>query len=836
MYVITVIIMVIYTDLCCGVSYSDLEAMDAACSPWDSCERGETTSFPPKWHNSNCFCDEMCAEYGDCCLDSLYYDVYSHKNNVNKYQCINVMQYGNIYMKGTCLQGWRDEEVTNLCLSGPPASSIERFDPLGNLPATSLDTSLTYTNYYCALCNNDAQTLFMWKPRWECENSSEYKRNLTNDYVMPRLVYRNRTLGMYFDTNGTLTFHTCSIYPEIPEELKNITRSCSQAIKTCEKEWKDNEVADLCQSYTAVVYSNAGTYRNPHCAKCNNVTQEQLACTSQDLENMNVNESFNPQPFAMLMDYTDASGSNVVGSTSTCKFSEMWDSHFEKCRIVLCRKRNHVFKFDKCVEDDSDSNDTVTTEPNTTPSPPTFVTMIKKNDFVYPHTFAILDDFDPSVSSILESAFTCQSSEIWDPHINKCRRVSCGELNYVFKDGQCVANTNDFNAALSSEPNIMPLTSGSPPSAKFLKCNKTFLSDDEFSLYENRTVYVEFYNRSYQEGEYEVAEGGVLVCLPQTPAGKFSPVMGWVSLAGLGLSCLCLLLHLAVFILVPELRNLSGKNLASLCLALLASYICFIINVFVNPSQKDCITLAAAMYYCFLSSFTWMSVLAFDIWYTFRRTKTDLRLISGKHWQRFLMYSLYSWLLPAVATIIVVTIDVQQPEGIPEALLPSFGKRWCWFGHRKALLIFFAIPIVAIIIVNCILFISTAKIITETTQSTSTMTTSPHHKNQYKMYMRLAVLMGFTWISGLVAGYLQLEAVWYVFVVLNTLQGVFIFLAFTCRSKVWRAVRSSCRHLVQCGASWVAGRGRSGSPAVELTDTPDHQSSSSSPNTTIDGC
>ncbi|XP_045615521.2 uncharacterized protein [Procambarus clarkii] len=804
MYVITVIIMVIYIDLSCGVSYSDLEAMDAACSPWDSCERNETTLLPPKWYNSNCFCDEMCAEYGDCCLDSLYYDVYSHKNNVNKYQCIHLIQYGDTYMKGTCPALWLDEEVSKLCLSGSPASSRDRVDPLGNLPATSLDTSLTYTNYYCALCNNDSQTLKVWPARWECESLNKYRQNLTDDYVMSRLAFKNQTWGMNIDNNGRLEFHECSIFPVIPEELKNTTRSCSQAIKTCEKEWDDKKVADLCQSYTAVVYSPTHPYRNPHCAKCNNVSQEQLSCASQDLSRMNRIDTFNSGAFALLFDFTDSSGSNIVGSTSVCQSSEIWDPFFKKCRNVLCGKPNHVFKYGVCVANVGDFNATVSTEPNIT-STTTAPTSGQVSGNMGNSSIVLPEGNNPIIFP--------------------------GDTNH--HTPQQTTSTTTTLPTTFSVSNTAVSWNGS---YEFLECNKIMLSEDEFSLYENRTVYVEFYNRSYQEGEYEVAEGGVLVCSPQTPTGKFSPVMGWVSLAGLGLSCLCLLLHLAVFILVPELRNLSGKNLASLCLALLASYMCFIVNVFVNPGQKDCITLAAAMYYCFLSSFIWMSVVAFDIWYTFRRTKTDLRLISGKHWQRFLMYSLYSWLLPAVATIIVVTIDVQQPEGIPEELLPSFGKRWCWFGHRKALLIFFAIPIVAIIIVNCILFISTAKIITETTQSTSTMTTSPHHKNQYKMYMRLAVLMGFTWISGLVAGYLQLEAVWYVFVVLNTLQGVFIFLAFTCRSKVWRAVRSSCRHLVQCGASWVAGRGRSGSPAVELTDTPDHQSSSSSPNTTIDGC
>ena len=41
------------------------------------------------------------------------------------------------------------------------------------------------------------------------------------------------------------------------------------------------------------------------------------------------------------------------------------------------------------------------------------------------------------------------------------------------------------------------------------------------------------------------------------------------------------------------------------------------------------------------------------------------------------------------------------------------------------------------------------------------------------LYLRLALLMGMTWVSGLVAGIVDLEPVWYVFLVLNTLQVIY---------------------------------------------------------------
>jgi hypothetical protein len=58
--------------------------------------------------------------------------------------------------------------------------------------------------------------------------------------------------------------------------------------------------------------------------------------------------------------------------------------------------------------------------------------------------------------------------------------------------------------------------------------------------------------------------------------------MSYVTMAGLGVSIIFLVLHLTAFILLPELRNLSGKNLASLCFSLLAAYTVFIVGQFLE--------------------------------------------------------------------------------------------------------------------------------------------------------------------------------------------------------------------------------------------------------------
>ena len=47
-------------------------------------------------------------------------------------------------------------------------SSNSKGDPLARMPVTSTSTGITFTNYYCAVCNNAGRDVVFWKPRLEC--------------------------------------------------------------------------------------------------------------------------------------------------------------------------------------------------------------------------------------------------------------------------------------------------------------------------------------------------------------------------------------------------------------------------------------------------------------------------------------------------------------------------------------------------------------------------------------------------------------------------------------------------------------------------------------------
>lgn len=248
---------------------------------------------------------------------------------------------------------------------------------------------------------------------------------------------------------------------------------------------------------------------------------------------------------------------------------------------------------------------------------------------------------------------------------------------------------------------------------------------------------------------------------------------------GLGVSAVLLIVHLVVFAVLPEMKNLSGKNLASFCVSLVFSYAAFVAgNWLTGPA---CYAGAAVTYYAFLTSFAWMFVMSFDCWRSLRLATVELRVTSGRQTKKFLVYSAVCWLVPAMMTFVAVAADAVP--AVPDDARPRFGADQCWFGSKTALLLFFAGPLTAVMAVNVVLFGWTAYMI-HSSRATVRHVNTRHVRRDFRMYCRLGVLMGLTWSTGIVASYTDAAYMWMLFVILNTFQGLFVFVAFTCRRRI----------------------------------------------------
>jgi len=284
------------------------------------------------------------------------------------------------------------------------------------------------------------------------------------------------------------------------------------------------------------VYQQTEGYRNVHCAICNGILPENLVCTWHSLAR-NFELIFSQSAFSFLFDLNPGTG-NEVGRIKKCPKEEVYDPFFQRCRAVLC-SLGQVYRDGKCITVSVSTSRPVVTNPNL-----------------------------PSDTNDLG-------------------------------DGTDL-NALNSNVLESTSPKDTSRVTPSQPLNVFEICPKIILSREEYQVLSNGTVYVEQYGKSLSKSEYAVqGVDRLVICALHTEnyIDKFGPVWGYLSFAGVLISVIFLILHLIACALVPDLRNLSGKNLASLCVALLLSYSIFLGLPFVSIPSHSCTVMAVILYY-----------------------------------------------------------------------------------------------------------------------------------------------------------------------------------------------------------------------------------------------
>lgn len=324
-------------------------------------------------------------------------------------------------------------------------------------------------------------------------------------------------------------------------------------------------------------------------------------------------------------------------------------------------------------------------------------------------------------------------------------------------------------------------------------CAHFTLEPGEYVLLQNGSVHIEAYNLTINESHYILINDIVSFCVPFTDAGvetkEYVIKTSYITFAGLGISMVCLLIHLIVFSMVPDLRNLPGWNLAALCASLFCSYLLLFIigSGEITESPNVCMATAFFTHFFMLASILWMSIMSYDVFMSLLRATGSLRT-SSHHFssKRFAFYCLCSFgisVLFAISSILADVLDV-----VPKPYKPEY-KELCWFNRKTPLLIFFAGPVIALTCLNFIFFGLSAYTLHFNKMKTEQEAQRSILKRRYLMYFRLSVIMGTTWIVGIVATVANVDWLWYIFVLLNTLQGFFIFIAFTCSKKVKKFFR-----------------------------------------------
>lgn len=258
---------------------------------------------------------------------------------------------------------------------------------------------------------------------------------------------------------------------------------------------------------------------------------------------------------------------------------------------------------------------------------------------------------------------------------------------------------------------------------------------------------------------------------------KTEKMFAWYTTISLIISSFFLCVHLVVYAKSKKTDSIGEKNLASFCLALLLAYCSFLVGNYINGSS--CIVVSSLTYYFFLVSFTWLFTIAYDLTRMVWRSTKKYRITHNRK-TFFLIYTICNWLICLLPMLTLVYLDLYESDN---PIAPKFYSQGsgCWFHNQSSLLYFFALPVFFIVLANFLMFSYTSYLIC--TNKFKSANEDEDMIAKYMLYVRLALLCGLTWLSIFFAFYLKSTFLWFVFIFLNTGQGVFIFVAFTWRSR-----------------------------------------------------
>ncbi|KAK8385726.1 hypothetical protein O3P69_016479 [Scylla paramamosain] len=285
----------------------------------------------------------------------------------------------------------------------------------------------------------------------------------------------------------------------------------------------------------------------------------------------------------------------------------------------------------------------------------------------------------PSLLELFEVRGNCKDNEVWDVLYRRCENVACGFL-FTLQDGKCERS----NATISDD------------SQSYLNSSCYVLEYDQnaFTTFPNESIYLNETRHLYRFGEYELNGSLIRVCDEKK---RWTPFMHILSSVLIIISLVCLLAHMAIFLMLPERRNIPSMNLFSMTVSLFMAEFLFLTFFQLKFNHITCIVSGVLMYYFLSVSFLWMNVMSIDIFRTFYYT-SSYRTKSRKI---FTQYSLYAWILPLGGVTLAMVVDEVWPDYV---IAPHFGTDTCWINNKWGLVTFFTFPSGMVILANLILY------------------------------------------------------------------------------------------------------------------------------------
>ena len=597
-------------------------------------------------------------------------------------------------------------------------------------------------------------------------------------------------------------------------------------------------LADLCeaQSLSSPPISDNRTglvYRNKYCAQCHGVPdREQISWPSEWRCNRAIQQAFDEGnatiDIALLLDscrlsrYTQPLSANSLPPRTcdaavvyTCQPPPGTDTASAEYRALsdLCRSElvdiritesssNTLYKNEFCALCSTFRQEV----PILCPLEPLFRVIPKviprfRTTFLTtqlppdpPNTFTVFLDITGSgkvviasedivVTSAVEQS--CGKGQVFDVFSNVCRETLCLP-GYTYNGTACL-----------------------PVDAN---CTLIALNATEYQAINVELVYFIALEQNVSVWGYST-EGNPLICTNFTPNFTLSVnetitrnLYGYptaftiLSYLGLSVDVVAAAILLFTYAVFAEMRTFYGKLFMNFVLVLLLGDLTFLLGSAVYAvSLEDvvCQVVAILLHYMFLARFVWMALLSLNVARHFYHALKFIVNEERESWHYLILYMAAGWLSPLLVLIVTVSVNYAIPGAVGYGV-----DGLCWMNQTLSIIASFIVPLVI-----CILFTTGAFVFV------CTILAKLHWSNMKKdikrktgsrncrLLVAVFCITGATWVFGFLALIdSALSWAWYLFIILNTTQAVFLTLAYVCTAKVLRLYRSALAKAFQgCG-------------------------------------
>ncbi|XP_072758467.1 probable G-protein coupled receptor Mth-like 3 isoform X3 [Anoplolepis gracilipes] len=254
--------------------------------------------------------------------------------------------------------------------------------------------------------------------------------------------------------------------------------------------------------------------------------------------------------------------------------------------------------------------------------------------------------------------------------------------------------------------------------------NDDNLKNNEYIFFENGTLYLPYFEQFVESTSYCLAflnhdKVDAVICLKAlteavnekknylikviVPLINAIEILYWNCTV---VSMLCMLTIFLTYYILP-LQNIHSFMLRSYSSMIFIYYIGSIMSYSIQDKSlmySTCVAAALISYFSSVASYFWLSVMSFDMWWTFRDFQSLQKNVKRQD-RKKLLYSIIAWGGPFILTIICIIMEIAP--SVPKSIQPRFHVI-CWFYFGAADQLYNYMPKMICSVISIILSIHTA--------------------------------------------------------------------------------------------------------------------------------